>query len=96
MLVYSETGSSEVVVSSLSRGGAPFEGDVAFLAANDEVALLGVSGSDQVNWYDLAFESDTEEFQVPVKEGGEITVSVSAEIVPAIEIYDPSGATCRG
>ncbi|MCP3884270.1 MAG: hypothetical protein GY700_02115, partial [Propionibacteriaceae bacterium] len=33
----------------------------------------------------------TEEFQVPVTEDGEITVSTSGQIVPTIEVYDPSG-----
>ena len=92
VLVYGEVGSSDVIIST--RAGenvAPFEGDVAFVAANDDVTLLGVAGSDQVNWYDLNLESETEEFQVPVKEDGEITVSTAGEIIPTIEIYDRTG-----
>ena len=68
----------------------PFAGEVAFVSANDDVALLGVSGSDEVYWYDLAFESATEEFLVLAEEGGEISVSAAREIVPTIEIYHSS------
>lgn len=52
---------------------------------------LYLSQQNHVHWYDLNFESETEEFLVPVKQGGEISVSTSGQIVPTIEIYDPAG-----
>ncbi len=62
-----------------------------FLEIEDGTVFASVPDVDQVQWYDVNFESETEEFQVAVKEGGEITVSTSGETIPRIDVYDPSG-----
>ncbi len=97
VLVYSVTGQPGVVISQRSgEQHVSFEGDVGFVAGDEQLLLLGVSGSDQVYWYDLSLENETEESLVPVKQGGEISVSTSGPIIPTIEIYDPAGQLVAG
>ncbi len=85
--VYGPSGEKQIPIVGDTSGSGPYS-----LVAMDEGTLLhGVPALNEIRWYDLNLELETEEYLVPGKAGGEIVVSTSGEFAPLLELYDPSG-----